>query len=706
MKRINKLSNNIKSLKKEVNFYQNVNLLQRNSLHNLEQPSSYLQQSRNSSSLDPLVIERSFFNPIFLDYRQKIYNALLNDPSYENLTDQDMPLGEYKNYINKVLFKIVKALGYTPEDFIKNQWFLLWLTQVVMIVNPSVCAKVGVHFALYTNSLLKLGTSKHKNLVRRAYALEDVGCFMMTEIAHGSNLQGLITTSTYNHDTRSFIIHTPHRYGMKFYIGGLARSAHKGIVFAQMIINKVNYGIHAFLVDLRDFKGNLKNGIQVGDCGPKLGLNGVDNGWIIFNEVSVPYDNLLDKYSQVNHKGEFVSKIKKNSERFALHLSALSSGRLAVAITSTTISMIFSGITTRYLTMRKQFGSKKHQESAVISYPSVQEKLIPNISRAIVLQKFTENLYSQWISKDISQLNDPDIKNLHACCSYIKTATSWDTNNMFLVARELCGAHGFSSYSRIPNYGKSLNAQMTWEGTNDVLIQQTAKFLMAVISKFQNGVVEFDHLKFLLDFGNEEKIQREFSHVMYAIMKFNPENGDPNLFLSCLKRLMQFRLARAFKHCSKTFSSCLKNNNDMFQAFNQSLPHGFLDASKFYGEYMALENFENFLKLKKLENNQNEKNFFLKNLLIFSVDSLRYKPHYLSEITSFKFFNKLNQTLLKIYPTLLNDYNVFFDTILPPDEILKSCLGSKQSNPYDSIVNMIISDPKNFEKGDWISSRN
>lgn len=38
-------------------------------------------------------------------------------------------------------------------------------------------------------------------------------------------------------------------------------------------------------------------GIIVGDCGPKNGHNGVDNGFLIFKDVEVPLDNLLDKFS-------------------------------------------------------------------------------------------------------------------------------------------------------------------------------------------------------------------------------------------------------------------------------------------------------------------------------------------------------------------------------------------------------------------------
>lgn len=89
-------------------------------------------------------------------------------------------------------------------------------------------------------------------------------------------------------------------------------TAHFSIVFAQLTINNEEKGVHGFIVQLRDVKTNkLKPGIYIGDCGPKQGLNGVDNGFIYFDKVRVPRDNLLMKYSQVDDQGKYISEIKR-----------------------------------------------------------------------------------------------------------------------------------------------------------------------------------------------------------------------------------------------------------------------------------------------------------------------------------------------------------------------------------------------------------
>ena len=70
---------------------------------------------------------------------------------------------------------------------------------------------------------------------------------------------------------------------MKFWIGAAAQSATMGVIWAQLYIKDKCYGVHAFLAPLRDRQTyKVFPGVLIGDCGPKAGLNGVDNGFILF----------------------------------------------------------------------------------------------------------------------------------------------------------------------------------------------------------------------------------------------------------------------------------------------------------------------------------------------------------------------------------------------------------------------------------------
>lgn len=76
---------------------------------------------------------------------------------------------------------------------------------------------------------------------------------------------------------------------MKFWIGNTAQTATKTILWAQLIVNNVNYGPHPFVMQLRDYNTHeVLKGIIIGDCGPKIGANIIDNGYIIIKDFRIP----------------------------------------------------------------------------------------------------------------------------------------------------------------------------------------------------------------------------------------------------------------------------------------------------------------------------------------------------------------------------------------------------------------------------------
>jgi acyl-CoA oxidase len=99
---------------------------------------------------------------------------------------------------------------------------------------------------------------------------------------------------------------------MKFWIGGSAKTSNMCVAWAQLYIKEKCYGVHVFVVPIRCPETHrVLPGITIGDCGPKFGLNAVDNGFISFNNFRIPANNLLDKVSGINEKGEFFSTVEK-----------------------------------------------------------------------------------------------------------------------------------------------------------------------------------------------------------------------------------------------------------------------------------------------------------------------------------------------------------------------------------------------------------
>ena len=102
-------------------------------------------------------------------------------------------------------------------------------------------------------------------------------------------------------------------------------------MFSQLEINGVNQGVHAFIAQIRDSDGNICPNVRVSDCGHKIGLNGVDNGRIWFDNLRIPRENLLNSVADVSPDGQYLSAIKDPDQRFAAFLAPLTSGRITIA---------------------------------------------------------------------------------------------------------------------------------------------------------------------------------------------------------------------------------------------------------------------------------------------------------------------------------------------------------------------------------------
>lgn len=92
-----------------------------------------------------------------------------------------------------------------------------------------------------------------------------------------------------------------------------------------------HHGLNAFMVPIRSTKTMEPfAGVIVGDLGEKIGLNALDNGFVMFNNYRIPKEFLLARTGDVSDDGQYVSPIKSNKKRIGANFGALSGGRVNI----------------------------------------------------------------------------------------------------------------------------------------------------------------------------------------------------------------------------------------------------------------------------------------------------------------------------------------------------------------------------------------
>jgi acyl-CoA oxidase len=454
----------------------------------------------------------------------------------------------------------------------------------------SLVIKFGVQFGLWGMSIQSLGTEKHySKYLKDIGTLELPGCFAMTETNHGSNVKGLETTSTYNHENQTFTIHTPHEKAQKEYIGNAAIHGHMATVFAKLIIGETDYGVNAFIVPLRDANNTILKGVTIGDCGLKMGLNGVDNGTISFDNVVIPKENMLDRFASVNDKGEFESPIPSDNRRFFTMLGTLVGGRIGIPRSALAAAKSGLTITIRYSDQRRQFGPEGGSEVPILNYRIHQRRLLPLLAKTYATHFALQYVTNRFINKSESEM--PEIE---ALAAGMKAYSTWSTTDILQECREACGGKGYLSENRIDALKNDTEIYTTFEGDNTVLMQLVAKNRL---SEFRKSFGKMDAMG-MINYVYESA-KTAFSEKNPIITRKTDESHliDEEFHLEAFQYREKTTLASAAKRLKKLIDSGL----DPYDAYNVA-QHQMIDVAQAYLERIVLEQFQEAIQTIEDEN--------------------------------------------------------------------------------------------------------
>src|SRR4051812_35239762 len=383
----------------------------------------------------------------------------------------------------------------------------------------SLMVKAGVQWGLFGGALQLLGTKRqHDKYLRDVMSFDLPGCFAMTETGHGSDVQQLRTTCTYDPATQTFDLHTPHQAARKDYIGNAAKDGRMAVVFAQLITQGKNRGVHAWLVPIRDENGNPMPGVTIGDDGPKAGLLGVDNGRLTFDHVTVPRDMLLDRYGQVAEDGTYTSSIENETRRFFTMLGTLVRGRVSVGGSAASATKLALDIAVRYGDVRRQFAAPGDDREIVINdYLVHQRKLLPALATSYGLHFAQGELVE--LMHDVQGAADLDEgaqRELESRAAGLKVAQTWHATRTIQMCREACGGAGYLQENRLPHLKADTDVFTTFEGDNTVLLQLVAKGLLTGYRDTFGSLDGWGRVGFIADMVRETVLERTAARALIA----------------------------------------------------------------------------------------------------------------------------------------------------------------------------------------------
>ncbi|HGY56132.1 MAG TPA: acyl-CoA dehydrogenase [Caldithrix abyssi] len=398
------------------------------------------------------------------------------------------------------------GFGFSTTAYVK-------MLEAVTEQDPSVALTLGAHQSIGLKALLMFGTEEQKKKYLPKLATgEMIAAYCLTEPGAGSDAAGIKTRAVRDEKKGVYVLN-----GSKIWItnGGIADFF---TVFAKEPIADTKGDEHdkisAFIVT-RDMPG-----VSSGKEEDKLGIKGSSTTEVFFDNVEVPFENLLGQ----------------RGKGFKVAMEVLNSGRLGLA--GGTLGGIRKVLKDAmdHITQREQFRKK------LAEFELIKKK----VSQIAVDMFAAESMI--YLTTAMIDRGDVDYSLESAMCKIKATEVGWESINECL---QMVGGLGYMNEYPFQRALRDVRINPIFEGTNEILrlfialagMQERGEYLKKIGGALKDPIKGFG---LLTDYATEWVVNRVTTerirdvHPSLTKAKADFENWAKNLHFAAERVLIHY----------------------------------------------------------------------------------------------------------------------------------------------------------------------